>query len=84
MPSVIQRRNPNKGRPRHLIPLRPPLAVTVPQWSRLTNDSQQTTRRKIKAGKIRVIQRRPGEPYKIPTTELIRLQFIASLSELTI
>jgi hypothetical protein len=90
MPSVIQRRNPKKGRRRKPAPpKRLPLAITIPQFSRLTGDSKQTTRRKIKAGKIRSIQLAKGQPYKIPVTELVRLGFVAhlgdpSLSELTI
>jgi hypothetical protein len=80
MPSVVQKR---RGRPRKPPPPpRPPLAVGVPRWSKDNNQSQQTTRRKIKAGEILVIQRRPGEPYKIPVSEYIRHGIIKSINEL--
>jgi hypothetical protein len=61
MPSAIQRRNPNKGRPRKPIPPRPPLGLGVPEFSRRMNWSQQKTRRKIKQGKVRGIQLGPRE-----------------------
>jgi hypothetical protein len=82
MPSVIQRRNPNRGRPRSPVPSRPPLAHSVPQWSKLTGESEQTTRRKIKAGAIRSVQGARGLPHRIPTSEYVRLGFIKNLSEL--
>jgi hypothetical protein len=60
---------PNSAAGAKPIPPRPPLAVSVPEFSRPLGGSDQTTRRKIKAGKIRAIQLAPGEPYKIPTSE---------------
>jgi hypothetical protein len=83
MPSVVQRK-PNRGRPRHPFPPRPPLALSILQHARLTGDSQQTVRRRIKEGKLRSIQASPGAPHRIPTSELVRLGYIASLSELMI
>jgi hypothetical protein len=83
MPSVIQRRNPNRGRPRRTIPSRPPLVHTLNEWSRNTGDSKQTVRRKIKRGEIRARPSEgPGKPTKIPTTEYVRLDYVKSLNEL--
>jgi hypothetical protein len=82
MPSVIQRRNPNRGRPRKPVPPRPPLAVGVRHYSALVHESYSTTNRRIREGKLKVIQEAPGRPRKIPTSELIREGYIKNLNEL--
>jgi excisionase family DNA binding protein len=82
MPSVIQRRNPKLGRPRQPIPQRPPLAHTIPEWSERTGESEQTVRRKIKAGKLRAIQDGPGGRWRIPTSEYVERGYVKNLSEL--
>jgi hypothetical protein len=83
MSSVTQRRNPNRGRPRKVIPPRPPILHTVRQWSYNTGDSKQTVRRKIQRGELRAMPSAgPGKPRKIFTTEYLRLGLVKSLNEL--
>jgi hypothetical protein len=83
MPSIIQRRNPNRGRPRRTILPRPPLAHKVRQFAHNIGDSPATVKRKIKRGEIRALPSEGrGKPLKIPTTEYLRLNYIKSLNEL--
>jgi hypothetical protein len=83
MPSVIQRRNPNRSRPRKVIPLRPPLVHKVRQFAHNIDESPATVKRKIKRGEIRALPSEgAGKSRKIPTTECLRLNYIKSLDEL--
>jgi hypothetical protein len=81
--NTIQHRNPNRGRPRKTIPPRVPLVHGVAEWSFNTNESNATTKRRIKRGEIRVMPNAgAGKPLKIPTTEYVRLGYVQSLDEL--
>jgi hypothetical protein len=83
MPSVVQRRNPNRGRPRKVVPPRPPLVHTKRQWSHYTGDSMATTTRKIERGELHAMPSEgPGKPRKIFTTEYVRHGYVNSLDEL--
>ena len=83
MSSVIQRRNPSRGRPRKATRRRPPLVHKIRQWVDNTGDCRATVRRKIERGELRALPSEgPGKPRKILTSEYVRLGYVTSLDEL--
>jgi hypothetical protein len=81
VPNIAQR-NPRRGRPRKPVPARVPWAFSVPTWSQLTSESEQTVRRKIKAGELRSVQAGRGRPHRVLSSEAVRLGYVSSLKEL--
>jgi hypothetical protein len=75
-----------RGRPRKVLPPpkpRPPLTHRISQWCYLTGESRSTVAQRIKNGELKVIKTGPKtSPWRIPTTEYLRLGFIQSLDEL--
>jgi hypothetical protein len=82
MPSVIQRRNPNRGRPRRPVWPRLPLGVPLSFWCATTRTSLAKANRDIKASKLKAIQKTPGQPRKVPIEEYVRHGYAPTLAEL--
>jgi hypothetical protein len=75
-----------RGRPRKVLPPpkpRPPLAHTIKQWRARTGESRSTVLDRIQSGDLKAIKTgKKTSPWRISTSEYLRLGFIQSLEEL--
>jgi hypothetical protein len=74
-----------RGRPRKVLPPpkpRPPLAHRISEWRRRTGESRSTILERIRSGDLKVVKGPATSPYRILTSEYLRLGYVQSLDEL--